>query len=64
MCFPVSDKYLCILQGSLYIFGGMVDSAFTQAKTPLWIYDIGMIHNSHFFPRDSPSPKAVINSKN
>ncbi|NWR26713.1 TEA1 protein, partial [Tachuris rubrigastra] len=27
-------------KGNLYIFGGMVNSAFTQAKTPLWTYDI------------------------
>ncbi|XP_066467830.1 actin-fragmin kinase-like isoform X2 [Tiliqua scincoides] len=26
-------------QGILYIFGGMVDSAFTQRKNPLWMYD-------------------------
>ncbi|XP_044293916.1 tip elongation aberrant protein 3-like [Varanus komodoensis] len=26
-------------QGVLYIFGGMVDSAFTQKKNPLWMYD-------------------------
>lgn len=26
-------------QGILYIFGGMVDSAFTQKKNPLWMYD-------------------------
>uniref|UniRef100_A0A8C8SR54 Uncharacterized protein n=1 Tax=Pelusios castaneus TaxID=367368 RepID=A0A8C8SR54_9SAUR len=24
---------------TLYIFGGMVDSAFTKVKTPLWMYD-------------------------
>lgn len=54
---PVSEKCFCIfLQGNLYIFGGMVDSAFTQAKTPLWIYDIGMIHNSQSFPWDISSP--------
>ncbi|XP_060118752.1 uncharacterized protein LOC132589964 isoform X4 [Heteronotia binoei] len=26
-------------QGILYIFGGMVDSAFTQKKNPFWLYD-------------------------
>lgn len=56
ICLPVSDKYICISQGTLYIFGGMVDSAFTQAKTPLWIYDIGMIHNSQSLPWGIPSP--------
>lgn len=45
-----------ILQGTLCIFGGMLDSAFTQAKTPLWIYDTGMIHNSQSLPWDIPSP--------
>ncbi|XP_058051575.1 leucine-zipper-like transcriptional regulator 1 homolog isoform X1 [Ahaetulla prasina] len=28
-------------QDILYIFGGMVDSAFTQKRNPLWIYDTG-----------------------
>ncbi|XP_067843212.1 rab9 effector protein with kelch motifs isoform X2 [Heptranchias perlo] len=28
-------------QGMIYVFGGMMDSAYTQGKTPLWIYDIG-----------------------
>ncbi|XP_054826401.1 leucine-zipper-like transcriptional regulator 1 isoform X2 [Eublepharis macularius] len=27
------------LTGILYIFGGMVDSAFTQKKNPFWLYD-------------------------
>ncbi|NWS96659.1 RNGB protein, partial [Mionectes macconnelli] len=38
----------------VYIFGGMVDSAFTQAKTPFWTYDTGMIHSNEFFPWDIP----------
>ncbi|XP_041056085.1 kelch domain-containing protein 3 isoform X3 [Carcharodon carcharias] len=28
-------------KGMIYVFGGMMDSAYTQGKTPLWIYDIG-----------------------
>lgn len=51
----MSDEYFYISQGMLYIFGGMVDSAFTQAKIPLWIYDIGMIHNIQSLPWDIPS---------
>ncbi|OXB81622.1 UNVERIFIED_CONTAM: hypothetical protein H355_008784 [Colinus virginianus] len=39
MRLPRHGKYFSIFQGSLYIFGGMVDSAFMQAKSPLWIYD-------------------------
>ncbi|XP_029461023.1 ras guanine nucleotide exchange factor F-like isoform X2 [Rhinatrema bivittatum] len=27
-------------QGVLYMFGGMMDSAFTQGKCPLWMYEI------------------------
>lgn len=27
-------------QGVLYVFGGMLDSGFTQGKTPLWLYNI------------------------
>ncbi|OXB65595.1 hypothetical protein ASZ78_015055 [Callipepla squamata] len=38
-CLPRHGKCFSIFQGTLYIFGGMVDSAFTQAKSPLWIYD-------------------------
>ncbi|KAM9011101.1 kelch domain-containing protein 1-like isoform 1-T3 [Ara ararauna] len=36
----LEDHSVVAYKGNLYIFGGMVDSAFTQAKTPLWIYDI------------------------
>ncbi|XP_015213937.2 leucine-zipper-like transcriptional regulator 1 homolog [Lepisosteus oculatus] len=27
-------------QGFLYVFGGMIDSAYTEGKTSLWLYDI------------------------
>ncbi|KAM6078431.1 kelch domain-containing protein 1-like isoform 1-T2 [Theristicus caerulescens] len=36
----LEEHSMVAYKGTLYIFGGMVDSAFTQAKTPLWIYDI------------------------
>ncbi|NXM46861.1 GEFF factor, partial [Gymnorhina tibicen] len=36
----LEEHSMVAYKGSLYIFGGMVDSAFTQAKTALWIYDI------------------------
>ncbi|KAL9848205.1 uncharacterized protein GJ701_006702 isoform 2-T6 [Geothlypis trichas] len=36
----LEEHSMVAYKGSLYIFGGMVDSASTQAKTPLWIYDI------------------------
>ncbi|NXX30700.1 LZTR1 regulator, partial [Nicator chloris] len=54
----LEEHSMVAYKGSLYIFGGMVDSASTQAKTPLWIYDIGMINNSQSFPWDIPSPQA------
>ncbi|MGH0139423.1 UNVERIFIED_CONTAM: hypothetical protein FKN15_002154 [Acipenser sinensis] len=28
-------------QGVLYVFGGMLDSAYSEGKTPLWMYAIG-----------------------
>ncbi|XP_018597224.2 leucine-zipper-like transcriptional regulator 1 homolog [Scleropages formosus] len=28
-------------QGCLYVFGGMIDSAYSERKTPLWLYDTG-----------------------
>ncbi|XP_071602837.1 kelch domain-containing protein 3-like isoform X1 [Heliangelus exortis] len=36
----LEEHSMVAYKGTLYIFGGMVDSAFTQAKTPLWMYDI------------------------
>uniref|UniRef100_A0A8B9HYD6 Uncharacterized protein n=1 Tax=Anser brachyrhynchus TaxID=132585 RepID=A0A8B9HYD6_9AVES len=35
----LEEHSMVAYKGTLCIFGGMVDSAFTQAKTPLWIYD-------------------------
>ncbi|NXQ88637.1 GEFF factor, partial [Nyctibius grandis] len=36
----LEEHSMVAYKGTLCIFGGMVDSAFTQAKTPLWMYDI------------------------
>ncbi|NXG00666.1 TEA3 protein, partial [Sakesphorus luctuosus] len=36
----LEEHSMVAYKGNLYIFGGMVDSASNQAKTPLWIYDI------------------------
>lgn len=30
-----------LFQGFLYVFGGMLDSAYTQLRCPLWVFDIG-----------------------
>ncbi|XP_060118751.1 leucine-zipper-like transcriptional regulator 1 homolog isoform X3 [Heteronotia binoei] len=35
----LEDHTMVEYQGILYIFGGMVDSAFTQKKNPFWLYD-------------------------
>ncbi|XP_017679022.1 PREDICTED: tip elongation aberrant protein 3-like isoform X1 [Lepidothrix coronata] len=35
----LEEHSMVAYKGNLYIFGGMVDSAFTQAKIPLWTYD-------------------------
>ncbi len=31
-------------QGFLYVFGGMLDSAYTNRRCPLWVFDIGEFH--------------------
>ncbi|NXM33299.1 LZTR1 regulator, partial [Oxyruncus cristatus] len=36
----LEERSMVVYKSNLYLFGGMVDSAFTQAKTPLWTYDI------------------------
>ncbi|XP_075789184.1 uncharacterized protein LOC102448459 [Pelodiscus sinensis] len=36
----LEEHSMVAYQGTLYVFGGMVDSAFTQLKSPLWMYDI------------------------
>ncbi|NXX86360.1 TEA3 protein, partial [Urocolius indicus] len=36
----LEEHSMVAYKGTLCVFGGMLDSAFTQAKTPLWIYDI------------------------
>ncbi|XP_078084041.1 leucine-zipper-like transcriptional regulator 1 isoform X1 [Mustelus asterias] len=37
----LEEPSLVAHEGMIYVFGGMMDSAYTQGKTPLWIYDIG-----------------------
>ncbi|XP_072114821.1 kelch domain-containing protein 1 isoform X1 [Mobula birostris] len=37
----LEEPSLVAHDGIIYMYGGMVDSAYTQGKTPLWIYDIG-----------------------
>lgn len=31
-------------QGFLYVFGGLLDSAYTEWRCPLWVFDIGKFH--------------------
>lgn len=33
-----------LFQGFLYVFGGMLDSAYTRRRCPLWVFDIGEFH--------------------
>ncbi|XP_051866854.1 uncharacterized protein si:dkey-3d4.3 [Pristis pectinata] len=37
----LEEPSLVAHNGIIYVYGGMMDSAYTQGKTPLWIYDIG-----------------------
>ncbi|XP_067890987.1 leucine-zipper-like transcriptional regulator 1 homolog [Heterodontus francisci] len=37
----LEEPSLVAHEGMIYVFGGMMDSSYTQGKTPLWIYDIG-----------------------
>lgn len=32
---------LTLFQGFLYVFGGMLDSAYSNSRYPLWVFDIG-----------------------
>ncbi|XP_014454781.1 leucine-zipper-like transcriptional regulator 1 [Alligator mississippiensis] len=36
----LEEHSMVAYQGMLCVFGGMLDSAFTQTKAPLWMYDI------------------------
>ncbi|XP_043550149.1 RING finger protein B [Chiloscyllium plagiosum] len=36
----LEEPSLVAHEGMIYVFGGMMDSAYTQGRTPLWIYDI------------------------
>ncbi|KAL4635548.1 ras guanine nucleotide exchange factor F-like [Arapaima gigas] len=37
----LEEHSMVAYQGGLYVFGGMIDSAYSQHKTPLWLYDTG-----------------------
>lgn len=38
----------CIFsQGVLYVFGGLRDTAYSNSKTPLWLFDTGNTGNLH-----------------
>lgn len=32
---------LTLFQGFFYVFGGMLDSAYSNSRYPLWVFDIG-----------------------
>ncbi|NXC39993.1 LZTR1 regulator, partial [Penelope pileata] len=55
---PLEEHSMVAYKGTLYVFGGMVDSAFTQAKTPLWIYDTGAAS----WTEGGPAPAAPASS--
>lgn len=40
-CTLVFNTSLTLLQGFLYVFGGMLDSAYSNSRYPLWVFDIG-----------------------
>ncbi|XP_007894559.1 ras guanine nucleotide exchange factor F [Callorhinchus milii] len=44
----LEEPSLVAHEGVLYVFGGMMDSAYTQGKTPLWMYDIGASRWTHW----------------
>lgn len=37
----VMNTSLISLQGFLYVFGGLLDSAYSNGRYPLWVFDIG-----------------------
>lgn len=37
----VLNTSLTPFQGFLYVFGGMLDSAYSNSRYPLWVFDIG-----------------------
>ncbi|MED6295080.1 hypothetical protein CHARACLAT_027730 [Characodon lateralis] len=40
LCVFLSLPTFALLQGFLYVFGGMWDSAYTGGRCPLWVFDI------------------------
>ncbi|XP_039769370.1 tip elongation aberrant protein 3-like isoform X2 [Ornithorhynchus anatinus] len=36
----LEEHSMVAYRGTIYVFGGMVESAFSQRKTPLWMYEI------------------------
>lgn len=40
-CKVVLNTSLTPFQGFLYVFGGMLDSAYSNSRYPLWVFDIG-----------------------
>ncbi|XP_043916597.1 tip elongation aberrant protein 3-like [Protopterus annectens] len=47
----LDEHSMVAYEGMLYIFGGMVDSAYVQRKTPLWIYEIDRSRWTHWKKR-------------
>lgn len=46
LCVSTFDTFtrFDLFQGFLYVFGGMLDSAYTKLRCPLWVFDIGEFH--------------------
>lgn len=43
-CSVCQEMVSPLFQGFLYVFGGMLDSAYTSRRHPLWVFDIGEFH--------------------
>nr|XP_029492876.1 kelch domain-containing protein 3-like [Oncorhynchus nerka] len=50
-------------QGVLYVFGGMIDSAYTIWKTPLWVFDIVKEQWVSWQDRNPPQNQVPVNRK-
>lgn len=59
----LEEPSLVAHEGVLYVFGGMMDSAYTQGKTPLWMYDIGESRWMHWHNSTDTEKQAPINRK-
>ncbi|XP_066544243.1 ras guanine nucleotide exchange factor F [Amia ocellicauda] len=55
----LEEHTMVLHQGVLYVFGGMIDSAYTDEKTPLWLYDIDKEQWMHLQGKDSKSAVPV-----